>query len=123
MYETVVREATEWPQDLNKSRTKRWMDEPKIGMMFSEMYNFWMVVIHRLADGIVVMELSPPGALPDNGTVRVFETEDEFREHYSYGDIEGYWIRASKMTKVDGWYDYAIEHGNTIVRGSGPDEL
>ena len=47
MYETVVREATEWPQDLNKSRTKRWMEEPKIGMMFSEMYNFWMVVIHR----------------------------------------------------------------------------
>jgi hypothetical protein len=78
------------------------MNDPQVGDRFSEMYNFWMYVVHRDGDTVVTMEGSPPCEFPNKP---VTYTLDQFKSRFAYGNIPGYWVRlVDRENNVMGWY-------------------
>lgn len=80
--------------------------DPKVGDSFHEMFTFRMFVIAvEPAGRVAVMTVTPPCTLPDDGTVKVYESHDAYRAAFAYGTIPDYWIRLDRRgVNVTGWF-------------------
>lgn len=79
--------------------------DPQPGDLFHEMFSWWMVVVHREGERVVVGTLSPPGSMPDNLKWREFGALVAYQHAYSYGTIPGSWLRYDRRIDVTGWYE------------------
>jgi hypothetical protein len=69
------------------------MNDPQPGDRFQEMYSFWVHVVVRQCETIIVEEYSPPAEVPKDARVRMFPTLAAFRAAYGDdGHTAGYWI-------------------------------
>ena len=90
-----------------KTATELAFRDPQPGDRFSEMMAFYVYVVGRKGDLVATLEGNPPCTFPDDGVLR-WQSLDEFRRRFSYGSIEGYWIRfMDRGNNVDGWIDGA----------------
>jgi hypothetical protein len=90
--------------------TEDWMQRLEVGMAFTEMYAYHIVIVHREDDYVVALSIlagREDSVLPDNGELWT-GTPHEFRLEHAYGNIPGYWVSATRMMAVDGWYEYAL---------------
>lgn len=84
--------------------TKEVMENPQVGDRFSEMFSFWVYVIERGKDHVVILEASAPCKLPEEGKITTY-TLAEFKQRFSYGSIPGYWINyIDSNNDVEGWF-------------------
>lgn len=106
-----------FPPHPKGEQTKLWMSQPSVGMVFTEMYSYFAVVVKLIDDYVIVMETGPaPGCLPNTSVIREFDNADKFRRYYAYDNSESaYWVESSKMVDVYDWYDFAVENGNVVV--------
>ena len=90
-----------------EKRTEQAMNDPQPGDRFSEMYAYWMYVLERNGDTVVIMDANPPCTLPEDGEVKIM-TLDDFKEEFAYNTIPGYWITLiDRENNVSGWKEKA----------------
>jgi hypothetical protein len=99
----MIRSDERWEQ--LKRHTAEAMADPQVGDRYTEMYAFWIYVVDVGEESVTTLEASPPCTVPDDGTLRVFATRDEFRSRYTYSDPTlGYWVKlADRGHDVTGW--------------------
>lgn len=101
--------------DARAKATEEAFKDPQIGDRFTEMYNFWMYVIGRRDDKIIVMEASAPCTFPDDGKMTCYSLED-FQKRFSYGSIPGYWVSfVDHDNDVKGWIEEGLYNENSRV--------
>lgn len=90
--------------------TARAFWDPKPGMLFQEVYSFWMYVVDVTDNVVTILQSSAPCTFPDGPSIEAWRgTVDEFSEKYGYkGDTLGFWISFhSEGNDVTGWVDHA----------------
>lgn len=82
------------------------MEDPQVGDRFTEMYSFWVIVVHRAGEQVATLEGSPPITFPDEGMLRTYSLE-KFRERFRYStdSVKGYWVQlVDRGYDIEGWY-------------------
>jgi hypothetical protein len=83
-------DAVSW--DFKMRLTAKHMIDPQPGDRFSEQCCFFVHVIGREGDRVIVERYTTPSTVPDDGKRVVYESVEEFKRAYSYQSIPGYWV-------------------------------
>ncbi len=80
----------EAPSDRTLATTRAFVS-PKAGMLFHEMYSYWMYVVD-VTDGVVTtLESGAPCTFPDGRSIKAWRgTEEEFDQRWYYQNIYGH---------------------------------
>jgi hypothetical protein len=89
----------------NDAATEAAFADPQVGDAFHEMYTFRMFVIGVEPGGrVAVLTVTPPCTLPNDGTLKVYESHGAYRSAFAYRSMPGYWIRLDERgINVTGW--------------------
>jgi len=71
--------------------TEKAMKNPQVGDRFTEMMAFWVYIVERGINHVVILEASAPCKIPEDGEITTY-TLAEFENRFAYGSIPGYWI-------------------------------
>lgn len=73
-------------------RIRQAFENPKVGTRFTEMYSFWVHVVHVGEDLVAVEEYVAPCEVPKDAKLR-YLTREKFRTAYAYeGSTDGWWV-------------------------------
>lgn len=100
----------EFPKTSDRARrTAHAFWEPKVGMLFHEMYSYWLYVVDVNGDIVTTLESGAPCTFPDGDSVKVWRgTVEEFSERWAYKGIIGFSMDIhSEDHDVAGWAKHA----------------
>jgi hypothetical protein len=87
--------------------TAEHMENPQVGDRFHEVYSWWVYVVDRQGDQLVIAEgRARPSDFPDGATFCTM-TVQEFRQKNTYRSIPGYSVDYcdTDPKTVEGWLD------------------
>ena len=95
---TLCQELGKVVTDLKRRLGEEVFADPQPGDRFTEMYAFWLYVIAREDDEIIVMHASAPCSFPEDGTIERLPVS-EFKDRFYYA----YFLDGGN--NVSGWLD------------------
>ncbi len=98
--------------DPQAEATAAHLANPQAGDRFTEHFSFWMYVLGVDTFGrVLVEEYRPPCTAPEDGTLRIFKSREDFSKAYAYKTHPGWSV------------SYVDAAGNYLLPAHGIPEL